>query len=155
MKRRFAIVGSVLALLIGGGVAYAYIPSTGTGAGTAASGSLSAVTISATASTPVTALLPGESADAIFKVDNPNAVAMTIVSVVGSGSISVSGGSGCTSGNDGVAFVDQGALSISVPANSTDFSVDLSGAVTMSSSSDTGCQGASFSIPITLTVHRG
>ena len=154
MKRLVAIV-AFFAVGLGGGIAYSYITSPGAGTGIALTSSATPVTISATATAPTTALIPGGVGDVTFKVANPNATPVTIASVVGNGTLTVTGGSGCTALNSGVSFTDQTGLSISVPANATEFTIDLPGSVAMSNSSDNGCQGATFLIPILVTVHQG
>jgi len=49
-----------------------------------------------------------------------------------------------------VSFTNQSGLSIDVPANGQTTST-LSGAAAMSNASPDGCQGATFTIPVTLT----
>jgi hypothetical protein len=55
----------------------------------------------------------------------------------------------------GVSFTNRTGLSLTVPAASggTDGTLQttLSGAVAMDNTSDNGCQGATFTIPVTLT----
>lgn len=72
-KKRAAAVGAGAALcLIAGTTAFAYWTTTGTGTGSAATGSVSGVTINAT-SAAVTGLYPGGPAQAISgNFDNPN-----------------------------------------------------------------------------------
>ena len=106
-------------------------------------------------------LLPGGTADLLLNVTNPNAVAVTITSVAQGGGVTVSGGSGCssdpawptTTGNSGVAIVTTTGLSISVPAGSS-ATVHVAGGASMTNSSAAGCQGATFQIPVTVTVTR-
>lgn len=111
------------------------------------------MTIDAAVQDPSGALLPGQSADATFAVDNPNGAPVTIVSVVGAGTISVSG-SGCTLTNSGVTFTDQTGLSISVPADATDYQIDLPGTVSMSATAPNACQNALFDIPVTVSADQ-
>ncbi len=155
MRRLLVSMLVLVTLGVGVGAAWAYLTSTGSGAGIASTSSLTAVTLDAVTATPTTPLLPGRSGDATFEISNSNSVALTLVSVTSSGLISVTGGSGCTSLNDGVSFVDQSSLSVTIPANVSNYVVDLPSSVTMSTGSATGCQGATFSIPIVATVHQG
>jgi hypothetical protein len=149
-------LGAAAAVIIGlsGGAAYAYFTSSGSGSGVATTGSMETVTIAAiTSQTPNTALLPGSAGEVVVNVHNPNAFAVSLVSVVADGSISVSGGlGGCTVANSGVSFTSQNGLSVPIPATTTKL-VRLAGAASMSSTSANGCQGATFSIPVTITVH--
>jgi len=132
----------------------AYFHATGSGTGSAKAGSLQTVTVSALAGgdAPSSLLLPGGSADVILRVNNPNAFAVTLVSVTGNGSITADSGGhpGCTT--TGLTFTNQTTLSVSVPAGSS--LVHLSGAASMSAASSNGCQGAIFSIPVAITVHK-
>ena len=154
--RRFSIaLGVVMATVlgIGAGSAYAYLKSTGSGHGSGAAGTLLPVTVTAVAGTPTTPLVPGGTGDVILNVKNPNAFAVTLVSVTGNPTITAAGGIGtCTT--TGVTFSNQSGLSDTIGASGTT-QVDLTGAASMSSSSQTGCQGATFSIPVTITVHEG
>jgi hypothetical protein len=155
MRRLVVIAVVLVALGAGAEVAWSFITSTGSGAGTASTPTLITVSIDATSGTPLTALLPGSSGDATLELANPNATTLTLTSVVGAGTITVSNAPGCTSGNDGVTFTNQSALSVVVPAHATAFSVDLPGSVAMAASSASACQGATFSIPVTVTVQLG
>jgi hypothetical protein len=131
----------------------AYFRATGSAAGTASVGTLQPVTVAATAGgdAPSSVLLPGGSADVIVRLQNPNAFAVTLVSVAGNGTVSADGGhAACTS--TGVTFRDQIGLSISVPPGSS--LIHLPGAAAMSTASSNGCQGAVFSIPVAVTVRR-
>jgi hypothetical protein len=154
------LVGAVVALALGlgGGAAYAYFTSHGSGTGSATAGTLQPVTVTAFTGgdTPSTTLLPNGTADVILRVQNLNAFAVTLVSVSGGpGAITVSGGSGCTAGNSGVSFLNQSGLTdaIAGSGSGTTF-IDLSGAASMTTASVTGCQGATFNIPVTITVHK-
>lgn len=154
MKRLLLPLAVVAAVAFSTAPAYAYLTSSGSKVASANVGTMQTVTVDATAATPATPLLPGKAGDAVFKVTNPNSSSVTIVSVVGNGSITVTGGSGCTAINAGVTFSNPTSLNIAVPANSSGRTVDLPGAVSMASSSASGCQGANFSIPIVVTAHQ-
>ena len=154
MRRILAALALVVAGMAAGSV-YAAVSSDGTGTGTGSTSSLSNISLVATSDTPTTPLIPGSSGDTVFEVSNPNAVALTIVSVTGSGTITVSGAAGCTTSNDGVSFTDQTGLSISVPADASGYEVDLPSSVSMAATSASACQGATFSIPVVVTAHQG
>jgi len=152
--RLLLLIVSAVCLVIGlgAGAAYAYFTSSGTGTGSASTGSLQAVTVAAVTASPTTPLRPGNTGDVTLKVNNPNSYDVTLVSVTGAGSITADGGHpGCTT--TGVTFTDQTGLSTNIPASSTT-AVDLPGAAAMSTASSAGCQGATFSIPVTITVHK-
>ena len=156
MRRRTPLViGAIVALVLGlsAGAAFAYFTSHGSGHASGSTGTLQAVTVAASAGTPSTPLFPGHSGDVILRVNNPNSVAVTLISVAGNGTITADAGhSSCTT--SGVTFANQTGLSINIPGNQTT-QVDLPGAVSMSTASSNGCQGASFSVPVSITVHEG
>jgi hypothetical protein len=131
--------------------------SNGTGTATSKAGSSQALsTIDASASTNAT-LYPGVNGDVTVRVSNPNAfpVRVTGVSLDGDNSdITVDGGhSGCSP--TGVSFTDQTGLTIDVPAKSGGTNgattATLTGAAAMSNAAVNACQGATFTIPVTLT----
>lgn len=153
MRYPRVITAGIAALLLSvAGAAYGAFTATGSGTGAATTGTMATVSVAAlSGQTPTTLLQPGASGEVVVSVHNPNTYAVRVVSVVAAGSIVVSGGSGCTAGNSGVTFTDQTALSVAVPASTTQL-LRLAGAVAMSSSSASGCQGATFSIPVTVTA---
>jgi len=98
-------------------------------------------------------LVPGGTADVILRVNNPNTAAVTLVSVTGGpGSITADGGHpGCTT--TGVTFTNQPSLSVAIAGSGTTL-VHLAGAASMGAASSDGCQGATFFIPVSITVHQ-
>jgi hypothetical protein len=114
---------------------------------------VSAVTLATiSGNSPNSLLQPGSSGEVIIEVNNPNTNQVHLVSVVKSGTITADAVHfGCST--TGVSFTDQANLSIAIPAGATNFVVRLSGAASMSSASLSACQGATFSIPVTITVH--
>ena len=153
-RRAVALVGSVAILMgVAAGSAWAYWSTSGSGSGSAKAGSPTAVTVDAAAGSPSTGLVPGGSADLVLTLDNPNGSAVTIVGVAQKGTANVVGGSGCTAANAGVSVRSQTRLSVPV-APGTGVTVHVPNGVSMSGSSDGGCQGASFHVPVTVTVQR-
>ena len=137
---------------LGSGAAYAYFTSSGHGTGSAITGSMQKVMISSATATPTSELQPGGTADVTLEVTNPNNFTVTLVSVVGSGNIFAdSGHPGCTT--TGVTFTDQTSLNTPISAGAT-ATIDLPGAAAMSSASSADCQGATFSIPVTISVEK-
>jgi hypothetical protein len=154
-RRPLLLTAPAICVVVGlaSGAAYAYFTSSGTGTASASVGTMQAVTISTATVSPSTPLLPGGSGDVTLEVTNPNAFDVTLVSVTGdAGTITAdSGHPGCTT--TGVTFTDQTGLSTDIPADST-AEIDLPGAASMSAASSPGCQGATFSIPVTITVQQ-
>lgn len=148
------IVAIVVFAAIAGaaGTAFAYWRSTGTGSGVASTGSMQTVTItSSTVSNLNGSLLyPGHSADVVLKVNNPNAFAVHVVSInqiVGQ-QITASGASG-TCSTTGVTYTPPLSFA-DIPAGAS--TIRLTNAAAMSTSSESGCQGATFNVPVTLSV---
>jgi hypothetical protein len=152
--RSLLLIIPAVCLVVGlaSGAAYAYFTSSGHGTGSASTGSMQAVTISSATATPTSPLHPGGTGDVTLKVTNPNNFSVTLVSVVGSGTITAdSGHPTCTV--TGVTFTNQTALSTPISSGST-ATIDLPGAASMSTASSAGCQGATFAIPVTISVEK-
>lgn len=152
-------VSAVLAVLMGAGVAYAAWTATGTGTAGAKATTFQPLTVSA--GTTTAQLYPGGSGDAVVSITNPNPFAVKITQVsqdstpgkfVSSDlSANCTDASGSTHPTGVTLTTATGTPLASVPANST-ASITLTGKVTMSAASDTGCQGATFAIPVTVTA---
>lgn len=155
--KRLSLTGilvSVLIVMALSGAAWAYFRSTGSGTGSGSTGTMQIVTVAAiSGDTPATLLLPGTSGEVILRVHNPNPTQVRVTDVSSASAITVVGGSGCTPANSAVAFANQTGLSIPIPAGGGSTLVRLPGAGVMATSSANGCQGATFSIPVTITVH--
>src|SRR5207237_174172 len=113
-------------------------------------------TVDVSASTTAT-LYPGATGDALIKISNPNPFPVTVTAVAPNGtsaSIAPDGGHGSRT-TTGLSFNNQTGLTINVPAQNAgvDGTVQktLNGAVAMDNTSSNGCQGATFTIPVTLT----
>jgi hypothetical protein len=152
-RRAPLVVGAAVALVVGlaAGAAYGYF-TLGSGSGTASVGTVQSVTVLAATGTPTSKLIPGTSADLALTLDNPNSYAVNIVSISQNGSVNAVGGIG-TCSTTGVSVPTQTGLSISVASGSS-VNVDIPNGASMSTSSDSGCQGASFHIPVTITVQK-
>jgi hypothetical protein len=158
LKRRLALppwiaAAGLVAMLATGGVAYAYVAANGSGSGSASTGTMQTVTVTAFVGgdTPSSTLYPGgPAADVILRVNNPNSFSVQLFSVSGNGSITPDAShSGCTT--TGVTFTPPSSPNITIAAGSS--LLHLSGAAAMSTASLNACQGATFSIPVSLTVH--
>ena len=128
--------------------------SNGTGTATSKAGSSQALsTVDASASTSAT-LYPGVNGDVTVRISNPNpfAIRVTSVSLNGSNSDIAADAGHASCSPTGVSFTDQTGLTIDVPAKSGGTNgtatATLTGAASMSNSSADGCQGATFTIPV-------
>ena len=162
-RHKLVVIGAaaLLSVGIGAGAAWAHWTTGGTGTGSATGASLGSVTLVAVTGSPSAPLYPGGTGNVIFNISNANAYPVTLVSVrlEAGHSITASSGIGTCSGNGGVTFTSQ-TPNVVIPADTAGngypngYPVGLTAAASMSTSSPTGCQGATFSIPITITVQK-
>ena len=151
-KRRLIFAAVTVMALVIVSLGYAAWTSSGNGTGIAKASSAQALTTgTATASA---GLYPGATAALTVNVTNPNPYPVTVTDVTGNGTITADA-SHSTCGQDaghpnGVTYTDQHSLSIAVPANGST-QVSLSNSVHMSNASDNSCQGATFTIPVSLS----
>ena len=154
---RLARVAVATALLVGAaGTAYAFWGTIGSGGGSADAGQLQTLTTEASVQPSGQSLLaPGTSADVVVRVANPNPYEVQLYSVTADGAATPDAGHPqCVT--TGVSFQAPAAPiapQVSIPANATQ-TVTLSGAASMDLSSDPGCQGAVFRLPLTLEVRK-
>lgn len=149
LARKLFAVGALIGGVLVGAVAWAAW--TAGGSGTATSRAQSAValtTIDATASTTAS-LYPGATGNTRITINNPNPYPVQVTNVSGSGAITSDKGALCNAAT-GVAYIDQTGLTLAVPAGSS-ASFTLNASVTMSNASHNDCQGAVFTIPVTMT----
>jgi nitrogen regulatory protein PII len=138
-----------LGVALAASVAFAAWTATGTGSGYTQATTASVLsTVDVSASTTAQ-LYPGGTSDVKIEISNPNPYAVTVTSVVGSGTITSNKGAACDA-STGVTFTDQTGQSIVVPAGGTT-ATTFAGAAAMSNASDNTCQGAIFTIPVTLS----
>lgn len=146
---RFLLVSAAALGLFVGGIALAEWKANGAGNGRARGGAVVAIT--ATEAEPTSVLYPGATGDVALTITNPNNFPLVVYAITGAGTISASDAT-CDA-NHGVSFTDQ-VGSWPVAANDTT-SVTLSDAAAMALSSDDSCQGAAFTIPVSLQSGAG
>lgn len=152
-KHRLTTLAITLLVLGVAGLVYAAWLTGGSGSGYAKAGNaqnLSTIDVSADVTTLPNALYPEADGDVLIQIHNPNSFPVQVTDIAGSGAITAAGGIGtCTT--TGVTFTDQTGLSIPVSANGNSAETTLTNAAHMDNTSDTGCQNATFTIPVTLT----
>ena len=160
INRKLA-VGAILAMLSVVGLVYAAWTTNGSGSGYTKAGTAATLTtMDVSASTSAT-LYPGTSGDVLIKVANPNPYSVVVsgVSLNGTNADITPDGSHASCTTTGVSFTNQSGLSLNVPARSGGVDgtaqATLSGAASMSNASVNGCQGAVFTIPVTITGASG
>ncbi|MDR7161849.1 hypothetical protein [Arthrobacter sp. BE255] len=146
-----------LCIATGAGAAYAYWASTGAGTGSATNGTMATVTVEALVAgdSPQGTLVPGGTADVAVRAQNPNNFPVKVYAIRGNGAATADANHpGCTT--TGVTFVDPAAPlapTVTIPANSSVL-IALPAAAAMSTASSSGCQGATFSLPVTLEARK-
>lgn len=157
-----SLTGAVVAVS-GGGAAYAYWSGqsgAGSGVATTTPGLADVHLVAVTGGNdPSTLLSPGRAADLIVEVNNPNPRPVTIVSITQAGDVTPVGGTGpgpaCTGGSSGTTGVTVPTQTVSLSvASGPQIVLHIPGGALMSMSSASGCQGASFHIPLTATVQQ-
>jgi hypothetical protein len=98
-------------------------------------------------------LVPGGTADVAVRAFNPNSFPVKVQAIRGNGAATADANHpGCTTA--GVTFMDPAApLAVTIPAN-TSVLITLPAAAAMSLASSSGCQGATFSLPVTLEARK-
>jgi hypothetical protein len=146
------VTSVIFGVLMASAVAFAAWTATGSGSGYAKAGTAQALTTLDASASVTNTLVPGGSGDFAITVSNPNAYPVSVTAVTLNGAAVGSGGIGaCTT--TGVT-ISQSAidatLPFTVPAGSTHTDVVASGA-SMGNTSSNGCQGATFTVPVTLS----
>lgn len=149
--KKLGIAGA-LALAITGAALAAWIVS-GSGTGFAQAGSATDIGTIDLPSTPGFTgddlLVPGGTGDFQITISNPNTFPVMVTDITGSGAVTSDKGAACDA-STGVTFTDQTGLSLLVPAEGSETFV-LEDAVSMDNSSANECQGATFTIPVSLS----
>jgi hypothetical protein len=142
--------GSILfGIILVSSVAYAAWTASGGGQGYAKAGTAQALTtVDVSASTTAT-LYPSGTGSVVLRINNPNPYPVRVASVTGSGTVTSDAGALCDAAT-GVSFTSQTGLTLDIPAASA-ATFTLPGAAAMSNASANSCQGAVFTIPVTLS----
>src|ERR671928_379821 len=149
-KRKLVILAAAVAAVVAAGIGIAAWTISGSGNGYAKAGSASSLTLAdATAFTTAT-LYPGATGDLKLRVTNPNSFPVRITAVSGNGTITSDKGAACDA-STGVTFANQSGLALDLAASAT-ATLTVANAVSMSNSSDNSCQGAIFTVPVSLTA---
>lgn len=158
-RKRAGVVFSASVLMLGGGVAWAAWTNSGTGAANAQATTASGLVV--TAGSPASTLYPkpaggysDPSIGAVYTtVANPNPYPVRVTTVsLGAVAITPLSGRTCAAGSVVPTSNVPTALAtpIDLAANASATAVTIPGAVEMVSTAEDGCQGASFSVPVTL-----
>lgn len=154
MRRGLLTVGVLAAALaLPPGVAQAYWLATGSGTGSATAGTVSSLLGLTGTAAATDMLVPGGTGALVLAVRNPNDVPVTVQAIsTGAVQVTVQGAAGSCSASDPAIslVVPTSGLPFTIPAKG-DVTVTLANAVAMGSTSASGCQSATFGVPVTLT----
>ena len=153
MKRNITkklTVGTLfLGVALAGSVAFAAWTATGNGNGYAQA--INGANVTTVVATTSAQLYPGKTGDVFIKIANSNPYPVTVTALAANGAITSDKGAACTA-STGVTYTPPASPSLVVPALSAGTQFTLTNAVTMDNTSDTTCQGAIFTIPVTVTA---
>ncbi|HST17037.1 MAG TPA: hypothetical protein VLK36_05165 [Gaiellaceae bacterium] len=151
-RARLAVALALVAVIVAGGATFgSWAVSSSPGNGYAKAVTAVNLTFNDVSATTVAQLYPGGNGDVKVSVNNPNPFPVTITAVnAAAGSISSDKGAACNA-STGVTYTNQTGLTQVVPATGT-AAFTLTGAAHMANTSDNSCQGAIFTIPVTLTA---
>jgi len=150
------LVAAVLGVSLFGGTASAYWRTTGTGTGTATTGTMT-VTVDAVPGTAVTSaqtttsgtLVPGGSATALLRLSNSSTFDVVVTGITPGSSVVVGD---CPAGTVTLTPPASYTAASFRLAKGTSTTLELTGALSMSSSAPQACMGQVFAVPVTVTV---
>lgn len=142
-RKRLAVLGGLLLVLAGTGVAFAAYLSGGTGSGSTTSSVAVNSTISASSSGAQ--LYPGSTTSYTVTINNPNPYPVKVTNIGTSASEKTSGG--CPAGTVTSPAITNPAGTIA-PNGSAPYTLTA----TMAADPDNSCQGQSFTMPLTAQL---
>jgi len=152
LRTKFGVIAVVGVVAVAvAGIAIAAWAVTGSGTGYAKAGSSSALTLSDASASTSADLYPGSTGAVKLKVTNPNPFPVRITAVTGTGAVTSDKGAACDA-STGVSFANQSGLTLDLLAGEANKVFTLATAVSMSNASDNSCQGAVFSVPVSVTA---
>lgn len=142
-RERLAVLGGVLLVFAGAGIAFAAYLSSGTGSGQ----TVSSVAVNSTISsnTPGAQLYPGSTSTYTVTINNPNPYPVKVVSI--SASSSDATGGGCPAGTVTSPAVANPAGTIA-PNGTANYPLTA----TMAADPANSCQGQTFTMPLTAQL---
>ena len=150
-RKRTIVVVAVLVLgAVAVGVGLSAWSISGTGNGAAKATTASAITLADASGFTSADLYPGATGNLKLRATNPNPFPVRITAVSGNGTITSDKGAACDA-STGVTLANQSGLTLDLAAGAT-ATLTVPNAVSMSNSSDNSCQGAVFTVPVSLTA---
>jgi hypothetical protein len=150
-KRTIVVIGLALAVgVVAVGVGLGAWSLGGTGNGAAKATTASSITLADASAYTSADLYPGATGNLKLRATNPNPFPVRITAVSGNGTITSDKGAACDA-STGVTLANQTGLTLDLAAGAT-ATLTVPNAVSMSNSSDNSCQGAVFTVPVSLTA---
>lgn len=149
-KRATVVVALIAGAGLTAGIGIAAWNITGSGSGYAKATTASALTLGDASASTTADLYPGATGTVKLSVTNPNAFRVQITAVTRTGAITSDKGANCN-GATGVTFTDPSSLTHNVDGGAT-ATITLASSVAMSNASHNDCQGAVFTIPVSVTA---
>jgi hypothetical protein len=150
-KRTIVAALTVLALaVVAVGVGLGAWSLGGTGNGSAKATTASNITLADASAFTTADLYPGATGNLKLRATNPNPFPVRITAVSGNGTITSDKGAACDA-STGVTLTNQTGLTLDLTAGQT-ATLTVPSAVSMSNSSDNSCQGAIFTVPVSVTA---
>ena len=149
-KRTIVVVTVLVLGVVAVGVGLSAWSITGSGNGAAKATTASAITLADASGFTSADLYPGATGNLKLRATNPNPFPVRITAVSGYGTITSDKGAACDA-STGVTLANQSGLTLDLAAGAT-ATLTVPNAVSMSNSSDNSCQGAVFTVPVSLTA---
>lgn len=149
LKRRAAFIGAFVGAMLIASVALASWLASGTGSGFAKADTAAALTTSTVAAT--TGLLyPGGTGDLKITINNPNPYPVQVTQIARTAAAITSDAGAACDASTGVSMTTPQAVTIDIAAGGST-TTTLAGVMSMDNTSDDSCQGATFTIPVTVS----
>jgi hypothetical protein len=150
-RKRTIVVLAVLVLsAVAVGVGLGAWSIGGTGNGSAKATTASSITLADASAFTSADLYPGATGNLKLRATNPNPFPVRITAVSGNGTVTSDKGAACDA-STGVTVTNQSGLTLDLAAGAT-ATLTVPNAVSMSNASDNSCQGAVFTVPVSLTA---
>jgi hypothetical protein len=150
-KRTIVVTALVLAVgVVAVGVGLGAWSISGTGNGAAKATTASSITLADASAYTSADLYPGATGNLKLRATNPNPFPLRITAVSGNGTITSDKGAACDA-STGVTLANQTGLTLDLAAGAT-ATLTVPNSVSMGNSSDNSCQGAVFTVPVSVTA---
>jgi len=149
-RKRTAVAVVAVGAVIAVGVGLSAWSVTGSGNGAAKATTASAITLADATGFTSADLYPGATGNLKLRATNPNAFPVRITAVSGNGTVTSDKGAACDA-STGVSVTNQTGLTLDLAAGAT-ATLTVPNTVSMSNASDNSCQGAVFTVPVSLTA---